>query len=631
MAAWLCASQTFAQSTFGTLIGTVKDPSGSVVAGCIVSATNAGTSAKRSTITDKAGDYVLVNMEPGTYEIAIQAPGFQTSAFKGIELLSRQTVRTDGALAVAGQAQSVSVNSEAEAIITTEVSNLAEVKTGRELEDLPVAIASRGLGSTSPITTLTTQAGVQTDSSGNLSVAGSKPSMLSVSIDGISTMSPRNEGPIAELFPSFGAIAEIRVSEVNNAAEYGGISDITTISKSGTNSLHGGLFENLQNTALDARNPFSAAVTLVKMNNFGGFLGGPVVLPHLYHGKDKTFFFVDYEGLQLPRQQFIEESVPSLALRNGDLSVYSGAIKDGWCNILPGNQVPASLMSPVAKAALQYLFPLPNTGAPNAIVNNYAVNFPTPISSNQEDVRIDQNISPRQTAFFRATYKTRSIVNAPLSTGTVLAGGLNQPERDYAFTLAYNFVVTPTIVNELRLGVSGTSVITSDSANAPLLTKEIGITLPQPPIGNITPTFSINGFQATGSTPSGITLGKTQQLIDNVTWTRGSHTLKSGGDVRVVGSYLSNGFASAQARRCVHLQWIGDQFNHRQSLRGVSPGGAGPHPGGHLGSGSGKQRRERVFQGLRRLCAGRLEGHSAPHHQLRYALGISSGVPGQAQ
>lgn len=543
----LWAGGASAQSTFGTFVGTVKDPSGSVVAGGIVSATNNGTSARRSAITEKDGGYVLVNMEPGNYTIEIQAPGFQPFVIKSVDLTARETVRTDGTLSVAGQVQTVNVNAGAEEVITTEVSNLAEVKTGHELNDLPVAIASRALGSTSPISTLTTQAGVQTDSAGNLSVAGAKPSMLSVSIDGISTMSPRNEAPIAELFPSFGGISEIRVSEVNNGAEYGGISDIATISKSGTNSLHGGLFENLQNSDVDARNPFSATVTLVQMNNFGGYVGGPVIVPHVYNGKNKTFFFFDYEALRLPRQQFIEESVPSLALRNGDLSVYSGTIKDGSGNILPGNQIPQSLISPVAKAALQYLFPLPNLGSANSIINNYAVNFPTPISSNQEDMRFDQNITSKQTAFFRATYKNRDITNAPASTGTILAGGLHQPEVDYAFTLAYNYVLRPTMVNELRLGVSATTVTTSDSANAQTITQEIGIPLPQPPIGNITPNFNITGFQPTTSTASNINIGKTQQLIDNFTWTRGTHTFKFGGDVRKFGAYLSHGFASSQA------------------------------------------------------------------------------------
>src|SRR6202042_685028 len=107
-----------------------------------------------------------------------------------------------------------------------------------------------------------------------------KPSQLSMTIDGISSMNPRLSAPISELFPSFGAIEEIRVSENTNSAEYSGVSDITSVSKGGTNALHGGVYENLQNTDLDARNPFSTAVTQVKMNNFGGYVGGPVIVPH---------------------------------------------------------------------------------------------------------------------------------------------------------------------------------------------------------------------------------------------------------------------------------------------------------------------------------------------------------------
>jgi len=527
-----CAGLIFGQSTFGSFVGTVHDPSGGVVADCLITLTNVGTSARRSAVTDKDGNYVLVNIDPGKYQLVMQAPGFQPFTLSNLELTARQTLRADGALALAGQAQTVDVTSAAEAPITTEVSNIAETKTGRELVELPVAIGSRALGSTSAISTLTTQAGVQTDNAGNLSVAGTKPSQLSVTVDGISTMSVRSEAPIAELFPSFGTIQEIRVSEVNNAAEFGGVSDITTISKSGTNQVHGGVYENLQNTAMNARNPFSAAVTRVQMNNFGGYFGGPVAIPHLYNGKDKTFFFMSYEGLRLPRQQFINQSVPSLALRSGDLSVYGLG------------QIPASQISPVAQAALKYLFPLPNTGPANAIANNYSVNFPTPISSNQADVRLDQVINSKQTFFVRGTYKLKDVTNPPVSTGTILAGGLYQPEMDYAFTAAHNFVLTPTVVNELRVGITATRVITSDSADAGLLASEIGVALPDPPPGNSTPTFTITGFQPTNSTGSSVSRSQTKQLIDNLTWTKGSHTFKFGGDARRLSAYFSNVFSA---------------------------------------------------------------------------------------
>ena len=157
-------------------------------------------------------------------------------------------------MVLASQAESVTANVAAEAPINTEVSNIAETKLGRQLNDFPVALGSRAAGSTSGFTTLTTQPGVEIDNSGQISVARSTVGMLSISVDGISTMSPRNSAPITELFPSFNGIAEIRVSEVNNNAEFGGISDVTTISKSGSNQFHGGIFENHQNSAFAARN-----------------------------------------------------------------------------------------------------------------------------------------------------------------------------------------------------------------------------------------------------------------------------------------------------------------------------------------------------------------------------------------
>ena len=350
----LNATVLFAQSTFGSFVGTVRDPSGAAVAACKITVLNTATSATRTALTESNGDYNVVNLEPGPYEISMETPGFQRELFKNLELDARQTIRVNGKLIVATQSNTVSVEAVSEAPINTEGSSIAESKLGRELNDLPVAIASRAQGSTSAFTTLTTQPGVEIDNSGNLSVAGSKPSMLSVTIDGISSMSPRNSSPIAELFPSFDTIAEIRVSEINNSAEYGGVSDITTISKSGTNAFHGGVYENNQNTDFNARNTFSATVPKLDLNDFGGFIGGPVWIPKLYKGKDRTFFFASYEGLRLPSQQVLVESVPSLALRNGDLSAYSTPVLDPATGApFPGNQIPASRITPLAAAAFK--------------------------------------------------------------------------------------------------------------------------------------------------------------------------------------------------------------------------------------------------------------------------------------
>jgi len=526
-----------AQSTFASIVGTVRDASGAVVAKCIVDVSNTGTSAHRETVTDASGDYSVTNLEPGTYRITIKSPGFQDFV-RQFELTARETLRADAQMAVAGQSQSVNVEAEVP-VVNTEVSNIAETKSGRELIDLPVAIATRASGSTSPISTLTSQPGVQTDANGNISVAGTKPTMLSVSLDGISSTGPRAAsgtvgGPMNEMFPSFNTIAEIRVSEVNNAAEFGGVSDITTISKSGSNSFHGGAFENIQNSDMNARNLFAATKPVVKLNDFGAYGGGKI-------WKDRTFFFTSYEGLRLPKQAAIDDSVPALALRRGDLSAYSTPIyQPGTSTPFPNNQIPASQISSVAANALTYLFPLPNAGSPNALANNFVENIPTSISSDQADLRLDQIINPKMTAFARGTYKIRSVHAVP--TGSPLLGPFSLPEIDFGYVMAFNWIIRPTLINEVRAGFNGNHTGTIIQADSTTYVNEIGLqNLPQPyPTSGAVPWFNISGFQATGGSSGTRSRNGTYQVLDNLTWIKGSHTMKFGGDYRYLNYHGQN-------------------------------------------------------------------------------------------
>jgi hypothetical protein len=561
------------QSTFGEFVGTVKDPTGSVIAGCTVTIKNSGTGGTRTATTDSDGNYIFVNLEPGTYEITMESSGFQKASFPNLGLLSRQTMRVDGALTIGTQTQSVEVSTAVEAPISTEVSNIAETKLGRELIDLPVALGSRATGSTSAFTTLTTQPGIEIDSSGNISVAGSKPSMLSMSIDGISSMSPRNSSPIPELFPSFDGIAEIHVSEVNNTAEFGGISDITTISKGGGNAYHGAFFENHQNSAFAARNTFSPTVPKLIMNDFGLAIGGPISIPKLYNGHDRTFFFATYEGLRLPKQQVLLESVPSLALRNGDLSAY-GTFKDPTTGVpFPGNQIPIQRISPLALAALKYLYPLPNTGAANAVANNFVENFPAPISSDQGDIRLDQNITSKQSAFARFTYKRRNVENPPcnacatVTNGTALGGPVLVPENDWSLTGAYNYIISPRLVNEFRGGWTGNHTRTAFGISGSEAESELGltpyITQSQQALANVdtTPNFKISGFQRTGGVGSSLNQTQTYQLLDNLTWTQNKHTVKFGGDWRYLTALYTSVFDTS---------WLGSYtFNNSSVTKGA--------------------------------------------------------------
>jgi hypothetical protein len=557
----LCNTPALGQSTFGTIVGTVRDASGDVVSGAAISLINAGTSAKRAMTTDQAGSFSFVNVEPGRYQLVVEASGFQKTQFPNLDLQARETKRVDPALKVATQSQTVLVEDTAGVVVTTDVSNLAETKTGRELVDLPVAIYSRSSGSTSPISTLTTQPGVQTDDTGNLVVAGTTPALMSYTIDGISSVSVENSGPLNELFPSFNSIAEIKVSETNNNAEFSGVSDVTTISKSGTNTFHGGMFENHQDSALNAGNPFAISKPKLVLNDFGGFFGGPLRLPKLYNGRDKTFFFLSYEALRLQKATPQLISVPSDSMRgivngvqttNADLCSYlaGAAITQPNGTPIPCNSVP---ISPTSANILNALLPRQNIGAPDSTASNYQDNFASPISSNQGDLRVDQNITSKQTAYARFTYKNRQVTAAPIqgcsgfcaTSGSPSVGPFHIPEQDTGLTVAHNYVLRPTLINELRAGFNNLHLLTSFGVNAAQIVAATGITgLPSIPSVPAVPDIQITGFQRTGGANPSKQRSNILQFLDTLTWTKQKHTFKFGGDFRRMTDHDDNVFGN---------------------------------------------------------------------------------------
>jgi hypothetical protein len=568
------SSPAVAQSTYGSILGTVTDQKGEVIPSAKVTLNDRGKSTERTGVSNQSGDYGFTNVGPGLYDLTVEMSGFQTAHIENISLQASETKRVDASLVVGSAMQSVLVQGTEGAVLNTDVSSIAQTKTGQELIDLPVAIASRAQGSTSPMSTLTTQPGVQTDTNGNLSVMGSTPKMFEMTIDGISTIGAFNSAPISELFPSFNAIEEIRVNEVNAGAEYGGVANISTVSKSGTNSFHGAGFENWQNQSLNATNPFGLTKPALNLNDYGAYIGGPVLIPRLYNGHDKTFFFGAYEGLNLPKEQTVVESMPTQALRSGDLSAYSTPIYNPYTgNPYPGNMIPQSQISSLALGALKYLFPLPNTGGTGAIANNYAINFSTPITSKQEDARIDQVISSKQTFFIRGNFKSRSVAEAPISANGYNAspsvGAFSVPEQDFGATAAHNYIFTPNLLNEVRVGLSGNRTWVTFGLSAAQIASDLGLSGLSVPQGNAVPDFEISGFQGTGGSNSSSTAGanRTIQVIDNVSWTKGNHTLKFGGDYRRMSGLATNVYAGLRL----------GVYNFNGSVTG-NPAGSGTNP-----------------------------------------------------
>ena len=595
----LSAMPALAQSTFGEILGTVHDSSGAVVQGAQVTLANTGTASTRTMVTDANGNYAFRNIDVGAYTLTLTAPGFEKESLPAISLTARETRRVDASLKPGAESQTVVVlDDSAAAVITTDVSTLAETKIGEELVELPVAIYSRSTGSTSPISTLTTEAGVQTDDSGNLAVDGTTAALLSVTIDGISSVGVEYSGPVNEMFPSFNSIEEIRVSESNNSAEFGGVADITTVSKAGANHFHGGLFENHENTFLNSNNIFALSKPKIVMNDFGGTLGGPIQIPHLFDGHDNTFFFIGFEGLRLPRETPIVLSVPSMDMRGGNIGYY---LNQTYCEPDPATQCPSGYTvynpdgsvltnsinnTPVAPNAittklLNVLMPTPNLGSPDSYANNYQINFPSPISSNQGDVRLDRTLSSRQSIFARFSYKNRQITTAPSAActftycaeaGSPLQGAYNTPEIDEGMTFAHNFVFSPHLLNEFRGGYNAQHTSETQSYSTSSILNQTGITVPQPDLAwSEAPQVLINGFMSTGAGNPGVQRGQIIQALDNVTWSHGNHSFKFGGDFKRISDHDDNVFGNYRSGWYV--------FNGSSDIVDGSSGVADPNTG----------------------------------------------------
>lgn len=539
-----------AQSTTGSFVGTVKDPTGSVIVNAKVTLSNVKTGRAVVDTTNKAGQYELLNIEPGSYTIDIEATGFTKLTFTDLTLLSRETRRADGILTVGAADTSVTVQAAA-AVINTDTPNIAQTREGVELTTLPIAISSIQGGSTSPYSTLQTQAGVTQDSSGNLNVAGSTQAMMNVTVDGISTINANSAGVAQEMFPSFNAIEEIRVSQNANAAEFGGTTDITTVSKGGNNNSHGQAFDNYQSKGFNSNSPFTPTnkANLV-LNDFGGFYGGPVRIPWLYNGKDKTFYFLSYEGLRRPNQSTAVLSVPTLAERNGDFSAFTKQLyhSDGttpWS----GNQIPVSQWSSTSKYLMNTFYPQPNTGSVGQLANNYTTNINTPITSDQGDARFDHNFTSRQSAYVRYSYKQRSVQSA-LNSG--LGGTISSPEKDTSLTGAYNYIITPYLFNEFRSGLSKYISASSFNLNSSIATNAgiQGIPNLLPTSVAAEPGLTITGLTSISGSSS-IRSSNTYQFTDSLTWTHGRHTVKFGGDLRRMYAFSSNVFGSSRLGRYV--------------------------------------------------------------------------------
>ncbi len=553
MAVLLSAPCAFGQSTFGGIVGVVKDPGQREVAGAQLTLTDLEDHSQRSATADSNGGFEFINLKPSRYELVARADGFADYKVSSFQLDARQSLRLDVALKLATSTQTIEVNGESGPVINTENGTIGDTKDFQQITNLPVNY--RG-ATTSPLAMLTTVPGAQQDANGNVSVGGGLPSQVQYSVDGSSTVNIRQNGALGNMNPSSELISEFKVTQFNNNAEFAQLGDVTISTKSGGDQFHGSAFEYLQNDALDAAVWNSGDKPHKAYNTFGGSLGGPLQLPKLSHGEAKTFFFADFEANRRRFSTPLFLFVPTSAMRQGDFSALSTPLLDPFTGKpYPGNKIPSGsqctnsrdCINPVALSLLSNYLPAPNvnvTAANFGSQANYLQQTPTPSDTNGFDLRFDRTITSKQSMFVRWSWKhlsAQSLTDTALNTVNNFLPPDQDSEHNNNLIVSYNYLITNNLVNEARFGLSFWQLQVKFPIQGSSAVSTLGLTgldLSDHPATGAFPIFNFGddpgNYSPIGRDKDGVTKSQTIQFADNLTWIKGRHTMKFGIDVRRV-------------------------------------------------------------------------------------------------
>ena len=525
------ASPAAAQSLFGSILGTITDNTQAVVPHATVKILSLETGAVRTVTTDTAGDYQAPALPVGNYEISCELPGFKRAIISGIKLEVDQRARIDIRLEVGSIDQKVQVTAAA-ALLETDTASQGTVVNSQTITDLPLngrdfqQLATLGPGVVAPVAGAT--------NASYFSVAGTRGISNSFMMDGATNTN--SNANVTFISPSIDLIEEFKIQRNTFSAEFGrGASQINVVTKSGSNIIHGSLFEFLRNDALNARSFFDPAnKPQLRLNQFGGTVGGPVLLPKIYNGRNRTFWLFNYEGKRQRVPNTRNSALPTQAQLGGDLSTIAAAsIKNPLAGgaVFPGKQIPASLIDSTSKVFSSYI---PAVSAlPGAL--GPGINLVTPISTrisfDQFTLKFDQQISNNNRAFLRYTKNTA----ANIGPGLVPQYQTAAPTLDLSIVAGLNTVFRPNLINEFRASFSRHTLHQGpDFANSANFADQLGIqnTLSHQPQFNSLPTVAITGYTSVGGAALITQRGNTFSYLDNLTWLLGNHTVKTGFDIR---------------------------------------------------------------------------------------------------
>ena len=590
-----------AQNSRGTILGHITDPSGAAMRGVKVTARNVNTGVSNVFTTTAAGDFVFVDLIPGTYELTTEAPGFRTAHTSGLILEVDQTLRQNITLTVGAANEEVTVT-DATQMVQTDNTTTGNVLDQKTIEELPssgrdfnnLVQLSPGAANFSGGSQIYWALHGLNQSFTEVSLNGARPDSVSFVVDGVSDTD--SFFTTASNVPSEFSIQEVKVQTGLYSAEYGqGSGQINVAIKSGTNQWHGQAYDYFQNDFLNPRSPLQRERDLFyhdttptripwKQNQFGGTLGGPVRIPWLYNGQDKTFWFFAYDGGRrhwVPNNQNAIQ-VPTAAERNGDFSDWPFQLYDPTTTVCnptcdpttrkpyANNQIPSSEINSMGQK-LANLYPAPNIHC-SMPCNNYLNPVHQSIATDNETMRVDENFSEKDrvsfTGHIRNDYEPRPSM-LPFTGSTSFTTG-------QLFGLNWQHSFGANIINEARFGYSHQFFSNNpQTAYGPNLQAQLGfVNSPLAPALYGIPQINLSDqYNFIGNGSFGTSTKSTSfQWVDNLKFIHGKHTFIVGADIRRLRQFEQDNYLGTGSL----------SFNGEYTA--TNPSGAGSAPGPGLGN-----------------------------------------------
>jgi hypothetical protein len=541
LAALLLATPAIAQQA-GQISGLVTDSSGAVVPGATVTAVELSTGLRQSTVSREGGRYLFPSLRPTQYDLTAELSGFRTVRHKGIQLLANQSLSLNLTMAPGQLSEAIEVTGAATQVDTT-TSTLNEVVdherivnlplNGRDVAQLSTLVPGIVLDSTSTETGKSAPGGLR------LSSNGSQDRQVSFRLDGTSNTDPYYQENQAFPFPD--ALQEFSIQTSNYSAVHGNNAGavVNVVTRSGTNDLHGGVFNYLRHRAFNAKNFFSDERDHLKRNQFGGFVGGPLV-------KNKTFFFAGYQGTVLRnRAGDAIAFAPTAAQRAGDFSGLSAVIRDPVTGQpFPNNRIPTSRFDPAALAVLD-LIPVPSSGDGRLIIKrDVAQDF------NQGVLKLDHQLTDADQLSFR--YFVHDFTNAgnydESNLLTYRGGSLESAVRNQNAVASWRRNLGSSMLNEFHVGYNRVNARRAPPEGVPGM-QDIGVRLPIYPTKPSIQLISVTGFFEVGTLLEATFIRDSFEFGNRTSWVKGRHNIQFGAEVQYQRVDIANEFRRASETR----------------------------------------------------------------------------------